>query len=71
MLTTLLENKYVADFADIYNLSFLHLLNLENFKDKKAPGWILVFPPLTKRIPRSSISDGKKPYMRGSDGLCT
>lgn len=32
----LLENHYIADFADIYNLTFLHLLNLENFKDKKA-----------------------------------
>lgn len=36
VMDQLLENKYVADFADIYNLSFLHLLNLENFKDKKA-----------------------------------
>lgn len=32
----LLKNRYVSDFADIYNLTFLHLLNLENFKDKKA-----------------------------------
>lgn len=36
VMDQLLENKYVADFADIYNVSFLHLLNLENFKDKKA-----------------------------------
>lgn len=36
VMDQLLENKYVADFADIYGLTFLHLLNLENFKDKKA-----------------------------------
>lgn len=36
IMDQLLENKYVTDFADIYNLTFLHLLNLENFKDKKA-----------------------------------
>ncbi len=36
VMDQLLENKYVADFADIYALTFLHLLNLENFKDKKA-----------------------------------
>ena len=36
VMDQLLENKYISDFADIYNLTFLHLLNLENFKDKKA-----------------------------------
>lgn len=36
VMDQLLENKYVSDFADIYALTFLHLLNLENFKDKKA-----------------------------------
>lgn len=36
VMDQLLENKYVADFADLYGLTFLHLLNLENFKDKKA-----------------------------------
>ncbi len=36
VLDQLLEQKYVANFADIYRLTFLHLLNLENFKDKKA-----------------------------------
>lgn len=36
IMDQLLENKYVADFADLYGLTFLHLLNLENFKDKKA-----------------------------------
>ncbi len=36
VMDQLLENKYVSDFADIYNLTFLHLLHLENFKDKKA-----------------------------------
>ena len=36
VMDQLLENHYVSDFADIYNLTFLHLLNLENFKDKKA-----------------------------------
>lgn len=32
----LLANKYITNFTDIYRLTFLHLLNLENFKDKKA-----------------------------------
>ena len=32
----LLERGFVADFADIYRLTFFHVLNLENFKDKKA-----------------------------------
>lgn len=36
VMDQLLENRYITDFADIYNLTFLHLLNLENFKDKKA-----------------------------------
>lgn len=36
VMDQLLENNYISDFADIYNLTFLHLLNLENFKDKKA-----------------------------------
>lgn len=32
----LLHWEFVAEFADIYNLSILHLLRLPNFKDKKA-----------------------------------
>ena len=32
----LLERGFIANFADIYHLTFLHLLSLENFKDKKA-----------------------------------
>ncbi len=36
VMDLLIENKYVADFADIYGLTFLHLFNLENFKDKRA-----------------------------------
>ena len=36
VMDLLLANNYVTDFADIYGLTFLHLLNLENFKDKKA-----------------------------------
>ncbi len=32
----LLRRKFIANFSDIYNLSFLHLLSLDNFKDKKA-----------------------------------
>ena len=32
----LLDLEFVAEFADIYNLSILHLLRLPNFKDKKA-----------------------------------
>ena len=32
----LLERHFIADFADIYKLTFFHVLNLENFKDKKA-----------------------------------
>lgn len=36
VMDKLLESHYVNDFADIYGLTFLHLLNLENFKDKKA-----------------------------------
>ena len=36
IMDKLLESQYVTDFADIYGLTFLHLLNLENFKDKKA-----------------------------------
>lgn len=36
VMDQLLACNYVADIADIYGLSFLHLLQLENFKDKKA-----------------------------------
>ena len=36
IMDQLLERKFVADFADIYKLTFFHVLNLENFKDKKA-----------------------------------
>ena len=32
----LVEYNFVREFADIYYLSFLHLLQLPNFKDKKA-----------------------------------
>lgn len=32
----LLHREFVSEFADIYRLSFLHLLQLPNFKDKKA-----------------------------------
>ena len=32
----LLSRQFVKNFADIYRLSFLHLLSLDNFKDKKA-----------------------------------
>lgn len=36
IMDQLLERKFVADFADIYKLTFFHVLNLENFKDKRA-----------------------------------
>lgn len=36
IMDQLLERNFVADFADIYKLTFFHVLNLENFKDKKA-----------------------------------
>ncbi len=36
IMDQLLERKFVSDFADLYKLTFLHLLSLENFKDKKA-----------------------------------
>lgn len=36
IMDQLLERKFVTDFADIYKLTFFHVLNLENFKDKKA-----------------------------------
>ena len=32
----LVKLNFLAEFADIYQLSFLHLLQLPNFKDKKA-----------------------------------
>ncbi len=32
----LVERQFVSNFADLYNLSFLHLLSLDNFKEKKA-----------------------------------
>lgn len=36
VMDQLLERGFIASAADIYNLNFLHLLSLENFKDKKA-----------------------------------
>lgn len=36
IMDQLLQRKFVADFADLYKLTFFHVLNLENFKDKKA-----------------------------------
>ncbi len=36
IMDQLLERNFVADFADIYKLTFFHVLNLENFKDKRA-----------------------------------
>ena len=36
VMDLLLERDYVHEFADLYGLSFLHLLSLENFKDKRA-----------------------------------
>ncbi|MBR4681779.1 MAG: NAD-dependent DNA ligase LigA [Elusimicrobiaceae bacterium] len=32
----LLQLEFIAEFADIYRLTFFHLLQLPNFKDKKA-----------------------------------
>lgn len=36
IMDQLLEREFLKDFADIYKLTFFHVLNLENFKDKKA-----------------------------------
>ena len=36
VMDQLLDRQFLTDFADIYNLTFFHVLNLENFKDKKA-----------------------------------
>ena len=36
IMDQLLDRGFVEDFADIYKLTFFHVLNLENFKDKKA-----------------------------------
>lgn len=36
IMDQLLERHFVSDFADLYKLTFFHVLNLENFKDKKA-----------------------------------
>ncbi len=36
VMDQLLERGFLTDIADIYKLSFFHVLNLENFKDKKA-----------------------------------
>jgi len=36
IMDQLLARNFVADFADIYKLTFFHVLNLDNFKDKKA-----------------------------------
>ncbi len=32
----LVDREFVTNFPDLYNLSFLHLLSLENFKEKKS-----------------------------------
>lgn len=32
----LVERQFVTHFADLYNLTFFHLLSLENFKEKKS-----------------------------------
>lgn len=36
IMDQLLERNFLTDFADIYKLTFFHVLNLENFKDKRA-----------------------------------
>lgn len=36
VVAQLVRREFVREFADIYQLSFLHLLQLPNFKDKKA-----------------------------------
>ena len=36
VMDQLLERGFIHDIADIYKLTFFHVLNLENFKDKKA-----------------------------------
>lgn len=36
VMDQLLARGFLTDFADIYGLTFFHVLNLENFKDKKA-----------------------------------
>lgn len=36
IMDQLLARQFVTNFADIYHLTFFHVLNLENFKDKKA-----------------------------------
>jgi len=36
IMDQLLDRKFISNFADIYKLTFFHVLNLENFKDKKA-----------------------------------
>ena len=36
VMDQLLERDFIKDIADIYKLTFFHVLNLENFKDKKA-----------------------------------
>ena len=36
IMDQLLERGFLTDLADIYKLTFFHVLNLENFKDKKA-----------------------------------
>lgn len=36
VMDQLLSRGFLTDIADIYGLTFFHVLNLENFKDKKA-----------------------------------
>lgn len=36
VMDLLLDHNYIHEFSDIYGLTFLHLLSLENFKDKRA-----------------------------------
>jgi len=36
MVDQLIAQKYITDFSDIYGLTFFHLLQLDNVKDKKA-----------------------------------
>ncbi len=49
IVAQLVRRDFIREFADIYQLSFLHLLQLPNFKDKKAQNLLEAIEASKKR----------------------
>lgn len=49
IVSQLVRREFIREFADIYQLSFLHLLQLPNFKDKKAQNLLEAIEASKKR----------------------